>query len=305
MCVCTRAYARMHVANARAHTLKRACEQVRLITQELGGHIAELLQWNRPGVVRSMADMIARTRETQADMIKGVAKALRLAAPHEHPRLVPAVLLLEHVAEDYASVPGAVSSLLGSLLLQTLVTYEEEHLTPLLKSFAGMSTDYLARIACDNAGSRALEAFYASGTVPLKAKAKLTEKLAEDVVRVASDRCGSHVIEQAYRAATVERKRVLVEALAREFKTIAKSHFGALVCKRCRVEQFVSGAAEWEESLERAVKKRDLFADIIGEDEGTGGRHKPGGDRPKKTKGQVDGAERGTSDKAAKRRKVT
>ena len=38
--------------------------------------------------------------------------------------------------EDYSTVAGGVSSLIGSLLLQTLVTYEEENMTPLLKSFA-------------------------------------------------------------------------------------------------------------------------------------------------------------------------
>jgi hypothetical protein len=37
---------------------------------------------------------------------------------------------------------------------QSLVKYQEEHVTPLLKSFAAIGADYLARIACDNSGSR-------------------------------------------------------------------------------------------------------------------------------------------------------
>jgi hypothetical protein len=61
------------------------------------------------------------------------------------------------VPEDYAGVPGSVSVLQGSLILQILVMYAEAALAPLLKSFAALSPDYLARIACDNSGSRALE----------------------------------------------------------------------------------------------------------------------------------------------------
>jgi hypothetical protein len=160
-----------------------ALPQVRSIAQELRGHIAELLQWNRPGVVRAMADMVGRTGEGQAEMVSAIAKALRLGAPQEHARLLPALLLLQHVEENYAGVPGAVSCLVGSLLVQTLVVYEEEHITALLKSFASISPEYLARIACDNAGSRALEAYYASATVPHKAKAKLSDRLCQVCVR--------------------------------------------------------------------------------------------------------------------------
>ena len=56
--------------------------------QELSGHIAELFQWNRPGVVRSLADLLARTGEGQAQFVKALCKALNLSAPQEHPRLV-------------------------------------------------------------------------------------------------------------------------------------------------------------------------------------------------------------------------
>lgn len=81
------------------HAVQRLLErveglpQVRLILQELSAHIAELLQWNRPGVVRSLADMCARTQEGQGDLVKAVAKAMNLAAPQDHPRLVPALLV--------------------------------------------------------------------------------------------------------------------------------------------------------------------------------------------------------------------
>jgi len=43
-------------------------------------------------------------------------------------------------------------------------------------------------------------------------------------------RCGSHVIENAYRAANVDKKKTLVESLAKEYKTLQKTHFGAMVC---------------------------------------------------------------------------
>jgi hypothetical protein len=182
------------------------------------------------------------------------------------------------VPEDYAAVPGAVSGLIGSLLLQTLIKYEEEHMTPVLKSFAAISPEYLVRIACDNSGSRALEAFYASATVPLKAKTKVTERLVQFVAKVAADRCGSHVIENAYRAANVDKKKALVEALAKEYKTLQKTHFGAMVCKKCRVDQFVAGSENWQASEERAVKSRDLFAEITADAPSKGGKHGAGAD---------------------------
>jgi len=266
------------------HVVQRLLErvqgppQVRLVLQELSGHIAELLQWNRPGVVRSLADMLARTGEGQAEFVKAICKALNLSAPQDHTRLVPALLLLQHVPEDYAAVPGAVSGLIGSLLLQTLIKYEEEHMTPVLKSFAAISPEYLVRIACDNSGSRALEAFYASATMPLKAKTKVTERLVQFVAKVAADRCGSHVIENAYRAANVDKKKALVEALAKEYKTLQKTHFGAMVCKKCRVDQFVAGSENWQATEERAVKSRDLFAEIIADAPSKGGKHGAGAD---------------------------
>ena len=63
------------------------------------------------------------------------------------------------------------------------------------------------------------------------------------------------MVENAYRAANVERKKKVVGALAPHYKALSKSHFGALVCKRCRVDQFVTAASEWEAAEASCVRR--------------------------------------------------
>ena len=44
---------------------------MRLVMQELGGpHLAELLQWNRAGVVKALADACARYEVGQGELVK-------------------------------------------------------------------------------------------------------------------------------------------------------------------------------------------------------------------------------------------
>ncbi|KAJ1491552.1 hypothetical protein T484DRAFT_1774117, partial [Baffinella frigidus] len=117
-----------------------------------------------------------------------------------------------------------------------------------------MPVEYLSRIACDPAGSRALEAALSSTTVPLKVKHKLAERLTPFVVMLAAHRIGSHVVEGLHKACVIDQKRErveglhkacaidekreLVRALAVSVKTLLQSPYGNLVCKRCRVQQY-------------------------------------------------------------------
>ena len=49
----------------------REAPHVRLVMQELGGpHLAELLQWNRAGVVKALADACARSEVGQGELVK-------------------------------------------------------------------------------------------------------------------------------------------------------------------------------------------------------------------------------------------
>ena len=58
-----------------------------------------------------------------------------------------------------------------------MVKFKEESIQTLLGAFAGMSENYVHALSTDSAGSRALEAFLASGTVPQKAKFRLVDRV--------------------------------------------------------------------------------------------------------------------------------
>ncbi len=58
-------------------------------------------------------------------------------------------------------------------------------------------------------------------------------------VELAKDKCGSHVIEACYRHANVQRKKALAAELGGSYNQLRQSHFGAIVCQRCKVEQCV------------------------------------------------------------------
>lgn len=73
--------------------MDRATEEpeVKTLIQELGPHIAELLQWNRPGVVKALAEACARSGACQADFLKGVVGALKVSSPKDNNRVIPSV----------------------------------------------------------------------------------------------------------------------------------------------------------------------------------------------------------------------
>jgi hypothetical protein len=58
-----------------------------------------------------------------------------------------------------------------------MVKFKEESIQTLLGAFAGMSENYVHALSTDSAGSRALEAFLASATVPQKAKFRLVDRV--------------------------------------------------------------------------------------------------------------------------------
>lgn len=151
-------------------------------------------------------------------------------------------------------------------MLQAMVKFKEKNIQTLLGAFAGMSEGYVESLSTDSAASRAIEAFLASTTVPIKAKYRLVDRVAARAPAIGADKFGSHIVEACYTKSGIDRKKTLIGALAEGSNQLRASFFGSQVYKKCRVEQFANKSDEWEEGEKSNAKKRGMFEDLLASD---------------------------------------
>eukprot|EP00850_Spirogloea_muscicola_P011310 SM000069S20747 [mRNA] locus=s69:587333:591411:- [translate_table: standard] len=199
--------------------------QVRMIAEELEGHLAELLVGRRAGVIcAALAEAVTSIEHPTA--AKGVT---------------PRLLALGHFGGGTISSPPGHArhvSVLGSTILQLVLCFSKEASQPYWASLAAMKPEDLAAVVKDGLGGRVLEVFLsskASHKLKQRAISKLTGRFGE----LAKLPSGSHTVEKCFLAADLRLK----EAIAGEFML--------------RPE-------EWRARQAKSVGMRQAFAGLFG-----------------------------------------
>ncbi|XP_071785831.1 nucleolar protein 9-like [Asterias amurensis] len=255
------------------------------IFRKMCPNIEAILGVNHMGVVRSLAEACMHHPDKQNEFLQAVLSAFHCWEPKERQstcvRLIAGMatheVFFKQATESEESDEPKKSSLTnvdyhGAVLLQQMLKFT--HCGPVIAGFLSMTEDDLGAVACSVPGSYLLQAFMACTRVNEKRKERFALKLKTHCVKIACHKTGSHLIENIFKAVSIKTKRVLCEALAEKSRQLQNDFCGKFVYKNLAVDLFKNRRQDWEDLQGKTNKKRELFADIIDDDEPAGKKKK-------------------------------
>ncbi|KAF0892790.1 hypothetical protein E2562_017751 [Oryza meyeriana var. granulata] len=142
----------------------KTSDQMEQIWDELGSRIKELLELGKTGVVASILAACQRLETKRLESSQALSAAL--SSSSESPdSIVEHILFLEDYLRQKSSWEwplGARMSVLGCLMLQSILQYPHQYIRPYVASLLAMDDNKILQISKDSGGSHVLEAFLCS-----------------------------------------------------------------------------------------------------------------------------------------------
>jgi nucleolar protein 9 len=164
------------------------------------------------------------------------------------------------------------------------VKYENPRVV--VRSLLTMESDDVMWLSCDTAGSHVIDALLASPTVKSVKKRKFAEKLKvcnrsvhtslslmanfclqPYLVSLCKDKHGSRVVDSIWRSSDIATKEGLATDLLRYETELAEDFYGRIVMRNCNISHYRRKQEVWQEKIAVAAKTRELFHDILEEEE--------------------------------------
>ncbi|KAJ3145160.1 Nucleolar protein 9 [Geranomyces michiganensis] len=262
----------------------RNATQLEVLLDELLPAFDALLWRNRAGVVVKITETCVKHQACQKEVVKAICAAFHVTTIDQRRQLVSLVLAMQPI-ERYSL--DTKPNLHGSLLLQHLLQFEEEHNKVVIDSFMALTLEESQLWAADAVASRVLEQFLVASTVSTKAKRKVIRGWLGRFSIIASDKFGSHVVDKAWAVADISLKEKIAEDLLLNYNTLSSNHFGKFVLRNCKIDSFKRRREEWVEKEMGIERKKDMFKEFLG-DETAKAPDSSAADKVKKGKKEVD-----------------
>ncbi|KAL3695357.1 hypothetical protein R1sor_009433 [Riccia sorocarpa] len=241
--------------------------QVKMIFEELEGHFSDILFEKRAGVIASLLAACGRFQTKQREASRAVAVAIN-ANKSTPVDLVSRLLHLESVhngafPEDLDSLSENKMSVIGSIILQTILSFPKECSQQFCSSIAALESVSLLNSARDPSGSRVLEAFLESSAAPPKHKQRIIHKLEGHFAELALHPIGCFIVEKSYLAADIKLKEKIAAELAPVQAELAKSRYGARISRRCDLSGFSNKPEQWRTKEATKQNTQKAFAELF------------------------------------------
>ncbi|KAJ3019049.1 Nucleolar protein 9 [Thoreauomyces humboldtii] len=283
--LCNHSVANFVVQHLIAHT--RNGTQLEVLLDELYDSFESLLMRNRAGIIVKIVETCVKHQACQKEVIKAICTAFHATTTDQRRQIVNLILHLQTSETYYAA---AKPNLHGSLMLQHMLCFDEEHNKVIIDSFMSLTPNESTAWAFDPVSSRVIEAFLLAPAVSEKAKRKVIRGWLGKFGTLAADKFGSHLVDKSWAVADIGLKEKIAEDLLANLSVLSANHFGKFVVRNCKIESFKRRRDEWIEKEMGIDRKRDMFKEFLGPDgEQTGGESGQGGDgRRSKQKQEVD-----------------
>lgn len=289
------------VANFVVSKLFEACpnpELASLMIDELIDEVENCFVDNHSAVVVRMAGACAAHSIRQKEVMKAVMDAFHITTPAHHAnsaRLIMSMTTADKestAAEVIAAASGGAAGGAaaaeadgggggggnkdapmqfhphGGKLLESLSGFQAILFKPIMNSIIAIDGTRLKEMACNNIGSRVLEAI-SRADVGLKRKASLLKKLKGQYAAMALDKFGSHVVDRFWAIAELKNKTWIAEELLKDESAIKATFHGKHVLKNCRIDFFKRKQSDWAGKITSNEKKREMFDEFFDEDDTT------------------------------------
>ncbi|KAI8905769.1 armadillo-type protein [Powellomyces hirtus] len=244
----------------------RNATQLEVLLDELLGSFDALLWRNRAGIVVKIVETCVKHQTCQKEVVKAICTAFHASTTDQRRQIISLILLMQ-TFERYD--PSAKPNLHGSLMLQHLLSFEEEHNKIIIDSFMALTPEESRGWASDAVASRVIEQFLLAPAVSTKAKRKVIRGWLGSFSAIASDKFGSHVVDKCWAVADIGLKEKIAEDLLSNYNALSANHFGKFVLRNCKIESFKRKREEWVEKEMGIERKRDMFKDFLGENGAT------------------------------------
>ncbi|KAJ3175941.1 Nucleolar protein 9 [Geranomyces variabilis] len=263
----------------------RNATQLEVLLDELLPSFDDLLWRNRAGVVVKIAETCVKHQTCQKEVIKSICTAFHVATLDQRRQLVSLVLAMQPMERYDVQRPP---NLHGSLLLQQLLLFDEEHNKVVIDSFMALTPDESQLWTVDAVASRVIEQFLLSNAVSIKAKRKVVRGLLGRFSSIATERFGSHVVDKAWAVADIALKEKIAEDLLTSYNKLSNDYFGKYVLRNCKIDSFKRRREEWVEKEMGIERKKDMFKDFLTDEPNAKASDSTASDKVKKGKKEVD-----------------
>jgi hypothetical protein len=117
-----------------------------------------------------------------------------------------------------------------------------------------------------------VEAFLDSPTFHFHVKHKLLDKFTGKYAALADGRFSSFVLEKAFKTANKSRRISIAQELSAAEEQLGRSSRGRIMLINLKISLFKRAQHIWEEKVHSQEKTKDLFADIVGDDDSAGSK---------------------------------
>ncbi|ESO87917.1 hypothetical protein LOTGIDRAFT_234897 [Lottia gigantea] len=161
------------------------------------------------------------------------------------------------------SVPLDCVSKNGSFLLQKLFKFGSNKM--IIDSLLNIETEDLCRLATSKLGGFVIQAFCESSTNSQKVCDAFCDKFKGSLAKIACDQWGSRAIEDIYKCVSTNMKYTMAEELSYFLRRLQNDIYGHFVCRKLALYHFLHRRSDWQAIQNNDSRKRKLFKDIIGD----------------------------------------
>uniref|UniRef100_A0A0E0EX93 PUM-HD domain-containing protein n=1 Tax=Oryza meridionalis TaxID=40149 RepID=A0A0E0EX93_9ORYZ len=228
----------------------KTSDQMEQIWDELGSRINELLELGKAGVVASILAACQRLETKRLESSQVLSAALS-SNSESSDSIVAHMLFLEnylhHQKSSWEWPFGAKMSVLGCLMLQSILQYPHQYIRPYVASLLAMDDNKILQISKDSGGSRVLEAFLCSSATA-KRKFKVFAKLQGHYGEIAMNPSGSFLVEKCFTASNFSHKEAIVAELLAVQTELSRTRHGFHLLKKLDVDRYSRRPDQWRAS---------------------------------------------------------
>uniref|UniRef100_A0A0D9XJ87 PUM-HD domain-containing protein n=1 Tax=Leersia perrieri TaxID=77586 RepID=A0A0D9XJ87_9ORYZ len=227
----------------------KTLDQMEQIWDELGSRIKELLELGKTGVVASILAACQRLETKRLESSQALSAALS-SNSESSDSIVAHMLFLENYLQQKSSWEwplGARMSVLGCLMLQSIMQYPHQYIRPYVASLLAMDDNKILQISKDSGGSRVLEAFLCSSATA-KRKFKVFAKLQGHYGEIAMSPSGSFLVEKCFTASNLSHKEAIVVELLNVQTELSRTKHGYHLLRKLDVDRYSRRPDQWRAS---------------------------------------------------------
>lgn len=235
--------------------------------EELGGHFDVLLKNNKTGTIKSCIEACVKLN-CQFEQLNDYLVAGFKLQPETIKDILPCIIYLK----DYPTYSQSAWDQLkfntqGSTIIQALTKFPDPHNIISVNSFLNLSAETKIKWSKDIIASHAIDSFFTSPNISIKAKRKMIRGFDSQYDKLALDKFGSRVLDKCFEVADIEGKQRIVKELLPSERVLNNDFFGKITLRNCHVQLFKTDLKQWIQVQQGLESKRSLLKDIL-EDSG-------------------------------------